>query len=80
VRGAVEKILTYNEEDLGATWAVFEWLRSSGCNLKRPVQTKKTIGFLTLAIWMGIFIAGLWPFNFVPQPGQLAPQRARHTF
>jgi predicted RecB family nuclease len=22
------QILTYNEEDLGATWAVFEWLRS----------------------------------------------------
>lgn len=24
----MQQILTYNEEDLGATWAVFEWLRS----------------------------------------------------
>jgi predicted RecB family nuclease len=23
----MDKILKYNEEDLGATWAVFEWLR-----------------------------------------------------
>ena len=24
------EILKYNEEDLAATWAVFEWLRSKG--------------------------------------------------
>ena len=26
----MDKILLYNKEDLAATWAVFEWLRSQG--------------------------------------------------
>lgn len=32
----MQQLLIYNEEDLGATWAVFEWLRSR----KPPVASQ----------------------------------------
>jgi hypothetical protein len=36
-------------------------------HLNIPAQTRKAIRLLTVAIWIGIFIAGLWPFNFIPK-------------
>ena len=30
------EILKYNEEDLGATWAVFEWLRGKAAAAQIP--------------------------------------------
>jgi predicted RecB family nuclease len=30
------EILKYNEEDLAATWAVFEWLRNKGTAAQIP--------------------------------------------
>jgi VanZ family protein len=45
--------------------------------LRAPVQayhyleldhvSRKIVTLLTVGIWIGIFVAGLWPFNFVPK-------------
>jgi hypothetical protein len=29
--------------------------------------SRRTVTFLTVGIWIGIFVAGLWPFNFIPK-------------
>jgi hypothetical protein len=43
-------------------------------NLKKPAVTEKRdhvsriiVTLVTLGLWIGIFITGLWPFNFVPK-------------
>jgi hypothetical protein len=37
----VADILKYNEEDLTATWVVFEWLREKGCPLTIPAGGRR---------------------------------------
>jgi hypothetical protein len=46
----MHEILAYNREDLDATWAVFEWLRSK--TEANPKNTKQTTGGYMYDVYM----------------------------